>query len=94
MPDKNLGAFVVEYVTFDVTSLTNANNEPLSSWTDQSSIDDVKAAAVVGHDQASTYTAAVDHSQPAVVFETISDGSDPTSGVDVGEVKLRLEGRR
>jgi hypothetical protein len=94
MPSKNLGVRKVEEVTFDVTSLTNANNEPLTSWTNQSDIDDVDSATVVGHDKAATYTAQVDHSQDAVVFATISDGTDPTASADVGEVKLRLEGRR
>lgn len=93
MTAENAGVRMVEEVTFDVTSLTNANNEPLSSWTDDSTIDRVQNAQVVGHDQAATYTAAVDHAQSAVVFATIADGTDPTSGTDVGEVKLRLEGR-
>lgn len=94
MPPINAGALQVEYVTADVTALTNANSEPLSTWANEAGIDDVKAAAVVGLEDADIYTAAYDHLEDAIVFATIADGTDPTAGTDVGEVKVRLEGRK
>jgi len=93
MPPVNAGVLQVEYTTLDVTSLTNANNEP---WVpeDNTGLSDVDAVSVVGHDKAATYTAQYDHSQQAFVFATISDGSDPTADTDVGELRIRVEGRR
>lgn len=93
MADENLGVRQVEEVTADVTSLTNADNEPLSTWTDQSGIDVVDNATVVSHDDKS-YLAKVDQSNSQVLVVTVSDGSDPTAGTDVGSITLRLEGRR
>lgn len=93
MTSENLGARVVEEVTADVTGLTNADNEPLSTWTDQADIDVVDNATVVGHDN-KTYLAKVDDQNDQVLVVDISDGSDPTAGTDVGSITLRLEGRR
>ena len=93
MPPENLGARMVEEVTADVTSLTNADNEPLSTWTDQSGIDVVDNATVVGHDD-KAYLATVDDQNDQVTVVSVSDGTDPTAGTDVGSITLRLEGRR
>lgn len=93
MAPENLGARMVEEVTKDVTSLTNAGNEPLSTWTDDSGIGQVDNAQVVSHDD-SAYLAKVDHANDQVLVVSVSDGSNPTSGTDVGEITLRLEGRR
>jgi len=92
MPPVNQGARQVEEVTVDVTSLTNADNEPLSTWTDQSGIDRVDAARVVGHDDKS-FLAKVDDQNDQVLVVTVSDGSDPTAGTDVGSITVQLEGR-
>jgi hypothetical protein len=93
MTDENLGVRQVEEVTADVTSLTNADNEPLSTWTDQSGIDSPDSAAVVSHDD-KAYLAKADLANSQVLVVDVSDGSDPTAGVDVGSITLRLEGRR
>jgi hypothetical protein len=93
MADENLGVRQVEEVTADVTSLTNADNEPLSTWTDQSGIDVVDNATVVSHDD-KAYLAKVDLANDQVLVVTVSDGSDPTATTDVGSITLRLEGRR
>jgi hypothetical protein len=90
---ENAGARVVDEVTVDVTSLTNADNEPLSTWTDDSDIDVVDNATVVGHDNKS-YLAKVDDQNDQVLVTTVSDGTNPTAGTDVGSITLRLEGRR
>jgi hypothetical protein len=93
MPSENLGARVVEEVTVDVTDLTNADNEPLSTWTDQSDIDVVDSATVVGHDD-KQYLAKVDDQNDQLLVVDVSDGSDPGAGADVGSITLRLEGQR
>lgn len=90
---ENLGVRKVEEVTADVTSLTNADNEPLSTWTDQSDIDDVQNAQVVSHDD-KTFLAKVDLANDQVLVVAVADGADPTATTDVGSITLRLEGRR
>lgn len=93
MPPENLGVRQVEEVTKDITSLTNADNEPLSTWTDDSAIDTIDNATVVGHDDKS-FLAKVDDQNDQVLVVSVSDGTDPTAGTDVGSITLRLEGRR
>jgi len=93
MADENLGARQVEEVTADVTSLTNADNEPLSTWTDEAGIDVIDNAQVVSHDD-KTYLAKVDLANDQVLVVAVADGADPTAGTDVGSITLRLEGRR
>lgn len=93
MPSENLGARQVEEVTANVSALTNADNEPLATWTDESGITDVKNATVVSHDD-KTYLAKVDLANDQVLVVAVADGADPTAGTDVGSITLRLEGRR
>lgn len=90
---ENQGVRKVEEVTADVTSLTNADNEPLSTWTDQTDIDVVDAAKVVSHDD-KAYLAKVDLANDQVLVVSVSDGSDPTATTDVGYITLQIEGRR
>ncbi len=93
MPPENQGVRAVEEVTKDITSLTNADNEPLSTWTDDSGIDVVDAARVVSHDD-KAYLAKVDLANSQVLVTTVADGTDPTSGTNVGSITLQIEGRR
>ena len=93
MPSENLGVRKVEEVTKDITSLTNADNEPLSTWVGDSDIDVVDNATVVGHDD-KTYLAKVDDQNDQVLVVAVADGSDPTATTDVGSITLRIEGRR
>lgn len=93
MTSENLGARIVDEVTVDVTSLTNADNEPLSTWTDESDVDVVDNAQVVSHDD-KAYLAKVDLANEQVLVVTVADGTDPTATTDVGSITLRLEGRR
>lgn len=100
MPPENLGARMVEEVTVDVTSLTNAGNEPLSTWTSESGIDVVQNFQVVGQENGQ-YLITPDHLNDQVTVKEVNDTGDGTGGVadvasttDIGEVKLRLEGRR
>lgn len=100
MPAKNAGVFQVEYVTVDVTSLANAGSEPISAWQDESGIDDLEGAAVVGQEDGG-YAFSYDHVNGAVHakyadYDAAADGAliDVPAGTDVGEVRLRLEGRQ
>lgn len=93
MPPENLGARQVEEITKDITSLSNADNEPLSTWTDESTLDVVDNATVVGHDNKS-FLAKVDDQNDQVLVVSVSDGTDAGSSTDVGSITLRLEGRR
>jgi len=93
MTSENLGVRKADEVTKDITSLTNADNEPLSTWSDETDIDVIDSATVVGHDD-KTYLAKVDDQNDQVLVVDVSDGSDPTSGTDVGSITIRFEGRR
>jgi hypothetical protein len=93
MTSENMGARVVDEVTVNVTALTNADNEPLSTWTDESDIDVVENATVVGHDD-KTHLATVDDQNEQVTVVVVADGTDAGAGTDVGSITLRLEGRR
>jgi len=93
MADENLGARQVEEVTADVTNLTNADNEPLSTWTGDAGISDVDNATVVSHDDKS-FLAKVDLANDRVLVVSVADGTDAGAATDVGSITLRLEGRR
>ncbi len=89
---ENLGSRKADEVTVDVTSLSNTGNEPYSTWADNSDIDVVDSAIVIGQEE-DDQILLPDHmnDQFHVVDHT---GSDVTSGTDIGEVRVRLEGRR
>lgn len=91
MPPENLGARMVEEVTVDITSLTNAGNEPLSTWADESGLDVIDSAQVIGQEEtAQLCLPDVPNDQVLVVDGTLSNVA---SGTDIGTVTLRLEGR-
>lgn len=89
----NAGALMVETATVAISALTNANNEP---WDPEANtgLTNVDAVEIVGHTQGTTYTVTWNHSSKQFEFATIADGTDPGAGTDVGEVKVRVEGRR
>jgi len=89
----NSGVLEVSYETVDVTGLTNANNEPWDPAAN-TGLDDARSVSIVGYENGETYTVEWDHLQQAFVFATIADGTDPGAGTDVGEVRVRVEGRR
>jgi len=93
MAPTNAGVLMVETATVTVDSLTNANNEP---WDPEANtgLTDVDAVTIVGYDSGTTYTVTWNHVDEQFEFAAIADGTDPTSGTDVGEVKVRVEGRR
>jgi len=48
--------------------------------------------AVLGLENAGTYQAAFDHVTGDTLAVQNVDGTDPTSGTDVGEVQIRVDG--
>jgi len=88
----NGGVKQVDEVTKDITSLTNTGNEPYSTWTDESGVDKADSVVVIGQEE-DAQILIPDHinDQFHVVDHT---GSDVTSGTDIGEVRVRIEGRR
>jgi len=93
MTGENLGVRKADEVTKNITSLTNADNEPLSTWSDETDIDVIDSATVVGHDDKS-YLAKVDDQNDQVLVVTIADGTDAGATTDVGSITIRFEGRR
>lgn len=89
----NAGVLQYEHATVDASALTNANNEP---WDPEANtgLSNVDAVNVVGYTEGTTYTVAWNHTSEQFEFATIADGTDPGAGTDVGEVKVRVEGRR
>lgn len=89
----NGGALVVETATVTIGSLTNANNEP---WDPEANtgLTNAESVEIVGYTQGTTYTVAWNHSSEQFEFAAIADGTDPGATTDVGEVKVRVEGRR
>lgn len=92
MSDENLGAYQVDYVTADIQNLDSAGAEPYSTWVDQSGIDNPDAVTVIGQEE-DAQVLIPDHmnDQFHVVDHT---GSDVSNDTDIGEVRVRIEGRR
>jgi len=93
MAPDNGGVLEVETVTVTVDSLTNANNEPWDPAAN-TGLSNPESVTIVGYTQGTTYTVFWNHSAGQFEFATTADGSDPGSETDVGEVKVRVEGRR
>lgn len=100
MPPENLGVRQVEEVTKDITSLTNAGGEPLSTWTADSGLDVVENAQVVAQENPG-YHMVHDHLTDEIAvmyadYDAAADGAliDVPATTDVGEIRVRLEGRR
>ena len=90
---ENAGVKIVDEVTVDVTSLTNTGAEPYSTWTDESGVDVLDSIVVIGQEE-DDQILIPDHQNDQFHVVAVSDGTDVTSGADIGEVRVRLEGRR
>jgi hypothetical protein len=90
--DRESGGSVVSvYATLDVTSLDNAASEsfdPASEF----NFSDVLGVTILGLENAGTYQAEFDHLDGTTLNVQNVDGTDPTSGTDVGEVRVRVDG--
>lgn len=84
------GSFVSVFATLDITSLDNANTEdfdPASEF----ALRDVLGVSVLGLEEPENYTVDFDHLDGTALSVLNADGTDPTSGTDVGEVRVRVD---
>lgn len=88
LSDGNYRAVVA---TLDITSLDNANTESFDPAAELG-LDTVLGVSVEGLENAGTYAAAFDHVDGATLSVVNTDGTDPTSGTDVGEVRVKVSG--
>lgn len=87
---RNSGSFRSVFVTLDITSLDNANNEALT-LADEADLNTVFGASVLGIENPDSYVVEYDHLEDVLYVEGFG-GTDPTAGTDVGEVRLRVDG--
>lgn len=84
------GSVVSVFATLDITSLDNANTEdfdPASEF----SLQDVLGVAVLGLESPESFTVDFDHLDGTALSVLNADGTDPTAGTDVGEVRIRVD---
>lgn len=83
------GSFVSVFATVDITSLDGANTEPFDP--DAVFNVDPLGVSVQGVENGDAYDVTYDHL--AGEFTVLNaDGTDPTAGTDVGEVRVRVDG--
>lgn len=87
---QNSGSFEAVWLTVDITSLANANNEPIDVGA-EADMQVVRGVAVLGYEEPASQVVQYDHLEGALYVEGYG-GTDPTAGTDVGEVRLRVDG--
>ena len=83
------GSFVSVFATVDITSLDGANTEPFDP--DAVFNVDPLGVTVIGVENGDSYDVEYDHLSTEFVVLN-NDGTDPTAGTDVGEVRIRVDG--
>jgi len=83
------GSFVSVFATVDITSLDGANTEPFDP--DAVFNVDPLGVSVQGVENGDAYDVEWDHLAETFVVQN-NDGTDPTAGTDVGEVRVRVDG--
>jgi hypothetical protein len=83
------GSYESVFATVNITALDGANTEPFDAaaalGVDPLGID------VIGLENGDLYDVAYDHLAEQFVVQN-NDGTDPTAGTDVGEVRVRVDG--
>ena len=87
----NSGSFRTVFLTVDVTSLENAGGEPID-LEDEVGLNRAIGAGIIGMESADSYLATWDHINDEIHFADSDTGGDVSSGTDVGEVRLRVDG--
>lgn len=85
------GSYEAVFATVDITSLDNADNEsfdPASEF----GFDTVLGLSVEGLEKGGSFQAAFDHLDGTTLHVHNLDGTDPTAGTDVGEVRVKASG--
>ncbi|AFH22158.1 hypothetical protein OSG_eHP18_00005 [environmental Halophage eHP-18] len=85
------GSFASVFATVDITSLDNAASEDFDPAAELG-VRSVVGVSVLGLENAGTYQAEYDHVAGDTLAVQNVDGTDPTSGTDVGEVQVRVDG--
>ncbi|WP_256394111.1 hypothetical protein [Natronoarchaeum rubrum] len=86
------GSTAVVFHTIDVTSLDSAGAETYDPSTEVGlDTDHTGGISVVGQEDA-TNLVRWDHINEQLAVVAVADGTDVTSGTDVGEVRLKVEG--
>lgn len=81
-----------ERTTLDITDLDASGRENVDP-TAITGVEDYHTVRVIGQEDPS-YAFTWNHVDGALDVRSVSDGTEPASGTDVGEVKLEVEGRR
>jgi hypothetical protein len=89
--DASDGNYGSVFATLDITSLDNANNEsfdPASEF----NLSDVLGVEILGLENPESYVVEWDHVDGGTLYVEGYGGTDPTSGTDVGEVRVKVSG--
>lgn len=87
------GSYASVFATVDITSLDNAASEDFDPDAELD-LRTVEGVSVLGLENAGSYQVAYDHVAGNSLAVLSADGTDPTSGTDVGEVRIRVDGNR
>jgi len=87
------GSVVSVYATLVIDSLDNANSEDFDP-TSEFALSGVEGVTVIGLEEPENYTVDFDHLDGTTLSVLNNDGTDPTAGTDVGEVRVRVDGNR
>ncbi|WP_435065883.1 hypothetical protein [Halobaculum sp. EA56] len=85
------GSFESVFATLDVTGLDAADSESFDPAAELG-FDTVLGVSVEGLENGDLYQAAFDHLDGATLHVHNLDGTDPTAGTDVGEVRVKVSG--
>lgn len=85
------GSYESVFATLDITSLDGANTEPFDP--DAALNVDPLGIDVIGVENGDLYDVEWDHLAETFVVQN-NDGTDPTAGTDVGEVRIRVDGNK
>lgn len=85
------GSYESVFAVLDITSLDNANNESFDPASELG-FDEVLGVSVEGLENPESYVVQFDHVDGTTLYVEGYGGTDPTSGTDVGEVRLKVSG--
>jgi len=89
----NGGVLQVETVTVDVTNLSNAGHHVWDPGAN-TLVDDPESVTVTGQEDPTCHIKWDSLKGDRFHVVNVSDATDVTAGTDIGEVELRVEGRR
>lgn len=85
------GSYEAVFATLDITSLDNANTESFDPAA-EFGMNTVLGVSVEGLENAGSFDVEFDHVSGTTLSVVNEDGTDPTSGTDVGEVRVKASG--